>query len=299
MKFNSSVPLETRLWKRVIGQVLYRPTGLSSDKTVTFRFGLGGLPFFEGNTYHMHEFVRTSPPLTFDNATAAAATPTGKLCGMRSYLAAITSEAEQEHLEDAMMVSRRAVWQSGWIGAIVKQGQTFEWITPPQTAAPRFWQGNGATGVPYDAATGQLLASGNVSFFEFDQRPGVSGHRKRVLMQDRNGVPTKRFSYTNWSGGTDSDSCDSRLGVSTMQRAQRCEPLLTANGTAVAIHGHQGRDGTWVSTPRSAATCDATQNHSICGYYREFDSIGLPAGLLLGQKLTVNMERFREFCEAS
>jgi hypothetical protein len=67
----------------------------------------------------------------------------------------------------------------------------------------------------------------------------------------------------------------------------------------VAIHGHQGRDGTWVGMPRSAATCDATQNHSICGYYREFDSIDLPAGLLLGQKLTVNMERFREFCEAS
>ena len=146
MKFNSPFPLKTDLWKRVIGQVLYRPGGLSSDKTVTFRFGVGGLPFFEGNTYHMHDFVKPSVPLSFDNASIAAAAPSAQFCGMRSYLAAITSEAEQEHLEDVMKTSVSRVWQSGWIGGTVKQGQVFEWITPPQSTISQFWRGNGATG---------------------------------------------------------------------------------------------------------------------------------------------------------
>ena len=59
------------------------------------------------------------------------------------------------------------------------------------------------------------------------------------------------------------------------------------------------RDGTWVSIPGSTSVCDATESQSVCGYYREFDSIGLPPGTVLGKKLTVNMDRFREFCEGS
>lgn len=299
MKFNSPFPLKTDLWKRVIGQVLYRPGGLSSDKTVTFRFGVGGLPFFEGSTYHMHDFVKPSVPLPFDNASIAAAAPSAQFCGMRSYLAAITSEAEQEHLEDVMKTSVSRVWQSGWIGGTVKQGQVFEWITPPQSTISEFWRGNGATGLPYDGVTGQLSPASTISFLEFDHKPAVSGHRKRVVMQDRNGTPTARYRYTNWAAGTDTNTCDSRSGVSATQRAQLCEPRITANGTAVAIHGHLGREGTWVSMPGTTARCDPNQSHSTCGYYREFDSTGLPAGVILGEKLTVNMDRFREFCSGT
>ncbi len=115
-------------------------------------------------------------------------------------------------------------------------------------------------------------------------------------MQHSNGTPTARYRYTNWAGGTDTNTCDSRSGVSATQRAQLCEPRITANGAAVAIHGHLGREGTWVSMPGATAQCDPRQNHSTCGYYREFDSIGLPAGVILGEKLTVKMDRFREFC---
>ena len=89
------------------------------------------------------------------------------------------------------------------------------------------------------------------------------------------------------------------MGVSTAQRTQLCEPLITTDGAAVAIHAHQGRDGTWVSNPGNTAICDATQNHSVCGYYREFDTNGLPADMVLGERLTVNMDRFREFCAGS
>ena len=298
MKFISPYPLETRLWNRIISQTLYRPSGRSSDKTITFKFGVGGLPFFEGNSYRMHDFVETSPPLPFDNASAAATSSGGALCGMRSYIAAITSEAEQDHLEDVMVTGAAGAWQSGWIGGVIKQAQTFEWASPPQTPATPFWQGIGATGLPYYAVTGQLAAAADVTSFEFDQKPGVSGHRKRVLVR-REGTTATAYRYTNWAGGTDSVSCDSRMGVSTAQRTQLCEPLITTDGAAVAIHAHQGRDGTWVSNPGNTAICVATQNHSVCGYYWEFDTNGLPADMVLGERLTVNMDRFREFCEGS
>ena len=306
MKFSSPLPLETRLWNRVISQTLYRPKGhsqisdspQSSDATITFRFGVGGLPFFEGSNYFMHEFVETSPPLAFDNATVAAQTSTGSLCGMRSYLAAITSEAEQDHLEDVMISGSGGVWQSGWIAGVIKQGQTFEWVSPPQTSAMPIWQGTGVAGHPYDLVTGQRAPANAATSFEFDQKPGITGHRKRMLIR-REGAHSTRYRYTNWMGGTDTVSCDSRSGVSAAIRGQLCEPLMTANGTAIAIHGHMNRDGTWVSMPGGTTSCDSTQNHSVCGYYREFDTVGLPAGTVLGEKLTINMERFREFCKGS
>lgn len=306
MKFSSPLPLETRIWNRVISQTLYRPKGQSrisgspqsSDATITFRFGIGGLPFFEGVTYSLHEFVTASPPMNFDNATVAAQSSTGSPCGMRSYLAAITSEAEQDHLEDVMMSGSSGVWQSGWIGGVIRQGQTFAWEVPTQTTPMPIWQGTGVAGYPYDMMTGQRAPASAASSFEFDQKPGITGHRKRMLIR-REGANTTRYRYTNWMGGTDTESCDSRSGISAARRGQLCEPLVTANGTAIAVHGHMNRDGTWVSMPGSITTCDSSQNHSVCGYYREFDTVGLPAGTVLGQKLTVNMERFREFCQGS
>jgi len=155
-----------------------------------------------------------------------------------------------------------------------------------------------AAGYPYDMTTGQRAPLNAASSFEFDQKPEITGHRKRVLIR-REGAHTTRYRYTNWMGGTDTESCDSRSGISAARRGQLCEPLVTTNGTAIAIHGHMNRDGTWVSMPGSTASCDATQSHSVCGYYREFDAVGLPAGTVLGAKLRVDMERFREFCQAS
>ena len=42
-------------------------------------------------------------------------------------------------------------------------------------------------------------------------------------------------------------------------------------GEGVAIYGHMNREGTWFSVPNRAQKCDATREHSICGYYVEFE----------------------------
>ena len=296
LKFHSPQALETRLWNRVIGQVLYRPTGRSADATITFRMGLGGLPFFEVGKYRMYDFQAASAsPLAFDNATTLATSSGGAFCGMRSYLASITSEAEQEHLEDVMMTADTAGWQSGWIGATVNANQTFEWVSKPQAGLP-FWVGAGVTGRPYDIATGQPAPVNSASVFEYDQDPSRTGHRKRRLMQ--NDDPAAVYRYGNWAGGNDTTSCDTRSGVPAVQQAPVCEPLQVGDGTGVAIHGHMNGEGTWFGSPGATPVCDATRQHSICGYYREFDDIGLPASMSLARSITVNMDRFREFCLA-
>ena len=106
------------------------------------------------------------------------------------------------------------------------------------------------------------------------------------------------YRYTNWAGGNDAVSCDSKLGVPVSQQASLCEPRLSADGTGVAIQGHQGRDGTWSALPATTAVCDASLDQSICGYYREFEEAGLPASVTLAKSFTMNMGRFREFCLA-
>ena len=68
--------------------------------------------------------------------------------------------------------------------------------------------------------------------------------------------------------------------------------------TGVAFNGHMNREGTWFGSPGATPICDATRQHSICGYYREFDDIGLPASMSLARSITVNMDRVREFCLA-
>ena len=296
LKFQSPQALETRLWNRVIGQVLYRPTGRSADATITFRMGLGGLPFFEAGKYRMYDFqaASASPP-AFDNATTLATSSGGAFCGMRSYLASITSEAEQEHLEDVMMTADTAGWQSGWIGATVNANQTFEWVSTPQAGLP-FWVGAGVTGRPYDIATGQPAPVNSASVFEYDQDPSRTGYRKRRLMQ--NDDPAAVYRYGNWAGGNDTTSCDTRSGVPAVQQAPVCEPLQVGDGIGVAIHGHINGEGTWFGSPGATPVCDATRQHSICGYYREFDDVGLPASMSLARSITVNMDRFREFCLA-
>jgi len=57
LKFASTEPIEDKYWQRAMAMTLYRPTGRSSDATVTFNFGVGGLPYFKDNKYRYFRFV--------------------------------------------------------------------------------------------------------------------------------------------------------------------------------------------------------------------------------------------------
>lgn len=46
----------------------------------------------------------------------------------------------------------------------------------------------------------------------------------------------------------------------------------------------------------SSRQCDENQNHSICGFYREYDTGGEASSNSLAEQVTVDMSRLREFC---
>ena len=75
-------------------------------------------------------------------------------------------------------------------------------------------------------------------------------------------------------------------------------------GEGVAIYGHKDREGTWFSAPAEAQKCDATwehstREHSICGYYVEFEEPEGENPVKFAHQVTLDMGRFREFCQAA
>ena len=309
LKFNSDINLDTKVWARIMANTLYLPTGRASDATVTFNFGVGGLPFFKDGEYRMYDFAeRNTKPtpgakadsLDFDTAMQEARTYNTLFCGMRSHLATITSEDEQLHLEKVMKISSHAGWKSGWIGARVDAGGIFKWIDGAEDGQ-EFWIDNGISGFPYDELRGAFAYDGDgrpIDRFEIDRLPSFTGNHRQMKILP--GIHDRRFRYTNWGGGKerepwfpDTYSCD---GLSSSRDASKCEPVSIGSQTAVAIHGHRRRGGGWFTNPETTRHCDEAAQHSVCGYYREFDHVGKEADARIGAQVTLKMNRFREFC---
>ncbi len=83
------------------------------------------------------------------------------------------------------------------------------------------------------------------------------------------------FLFTNWAGEKEYSaerpeeySCDSQ---SPSIPVGKCQLSSGMPGKGVAIYGHRNREGTWFSVPTEAQKCDATREHSIFGYYVEFE----------------------------
>ena len=213
--------------------------------------------------------------VTFDLAVQLAHRRSDS-CGLDSHLATITTEDEFNHLEQAMMVRSVPGWQSGWIGAKVEQSGTFSWVTGPADERKPFWFGTGLQGLPYVRSTDPtVIQRGDYAgrtLFEYDPLPHFGGNRKRSLVQPRRN--NESFWFTNWAAGKESPSgyeCDP---ASNNAPPGGCQPATARFHDGVAIYGHQSRNGTWFSVPNETQRCDATREHSICGYYVEFTEPG-------------------------
>ena len=80
---------------------------------------------------------------------------------------------------------------------------------------------------------------------------------------------------------------------------RKCQPSSGMPGEGVAIYGQMNREGTWFSVPNRALKCDATREHSICGYYVEFEEPDGETPIKFAHQTTLDMGRFREFCQRS
>ena len=139
------------------------------------------------------------------------------------------------------------------------------------------------------------------TLFEYDTRPNYGGNRRRLLVQPNR--INQSFLFTNWAGGKEYSaedpeeySCDSQ---SQNIPVGKCQPSSGMPGEGVAIYGHKDREGTWFSVPAEAQKCDATREHSICGYYVEFEEPEGENPIKFAHQVTLDMGRFREFCQSS
>ena len=88
------------------------------------------------------------------------------------------------------------------------------------------------------------------------------------------------------------------VGATVVQQAPVCEPLQVGDGTGVAIHGHMNGEGTWFVSPGATPVCDASASaFRYAGIIGNLTT-GLPASMSLARSITVNIDRFREFCLA-
>jgi len=338
MKYASTVPIADRYWQRAMATTLYRPSGRSSDSTVTFSFGVGDLPLFQNGEYRFFRFVENNGSgdaganagrgegeggtgeggtgeggtneggtgeggavnaVTFNSAIGFAS-GRSDACGMQSFLATITTEEEHDHLAKVMMLQEIPGWRSGYIGAKATTYDTFDWVTGPAADRGTFWFGLGKSGLPYKVGDRERIDPAGRTLFEYDPRPEFSGNRLRLLVQ-----PTRNdsFLFTNWAGGKENTwgskeySCDSQDRNTPYDK---CQPSSGTPGEGVAIYGHKNREGTWFSVPSEAQKCDPTREHSICGYYVEFQEPETePDPLDFAHQITLDMGRFRDFCQAT
>ena len=220
-------------------------------------------------------------------------------CGLNTYLATITTEAEHNHLTKVMMVADTPGWQSGWIGGRVLQNNVFSWVTGPLAEQVPFWHGTGQSGRPYGTSNGQMSNTAGLSFFDYDPLPQFGGNRRQIIAQSTN----DSFRFANWAGGKEEQPTDTQKydcdTTNPRPPPGGCQPASSRTGDGVAIYGHKDRNGTWFSVPNVAQRCDPTAEHSICGYYVEFEE---PAGedpMKFAHQISLDMSKFREFCQSS
>ena len=299
LRFDNPDPLAPKVWNRIMSQAIYRPVGQSTPSTMAFTFSLGHLPFFEAGEFRYFDFVSVSPDEnSFESARGRAGNLDEGACGMRTYLATIQSRREQDHLVRVMQTSPGGAVRSGWIGANMNGASEISWVSDPDPAKNfTFWQGDGVDGLAYNAQSSSPVVPSARNLIEFDQAPNVWGHRKETLVQHTD--VTKRLHFSNWAGSTDVVNCSSSDGSHPQIRRQTCQPVDLADGNGVAVNGHRQRLGTWTTVPNSNRRCNENENHSICGYYREFDTGDEASSRALAERVTLDMSRFREFCLGS
>lgn len=103
---------------------------------------LGDLAFDTGTGFHFYDFYKaTKSPYGYSDAfTETAKLPDSK-CGLKPYVATITSAEEQDFIQQKMHYSSvHKGWESGWIGGSASSTNGWAWDSGPE-AGQKFWQG--------------------------------------------------------------------------------------------------------------------------------------------------------------
>ncbi|NCF49604.1 MAG: hypothetical protein GWP36_08880 [Bacteroidetes bacterium] len=286
--------MATSQWLRALKLALYHPKSSMINAKQKFLIGLGGLPFKQANGLHFYDFVdATSYPHRWGTAEQSAAVTNAKFCGMPSYLATITSEDENNHMERVFTLSH-GTWPDGWIGAWAQSNshiRDFQWRTGPEKGTI-FWYRSGVDGRAVTTTTpGIPVTPTEYVRLPFDPQPTnpASFWRRTIIDKQGRDLHYSNFSFGNITGN------GNNLGTFF------CEPVIYSGQNFLSIQGTQSKGGMWFTNPSSNRNpkCEAGYAHTrICGHYREFSGApSMDPTAVLAEEVTVDMERFTEFCE--
>jgi type II secretory pathway pseudopilin PulG len=307
LKTNDGSVLSPKLWRRTLRNTLFRPQSNSFNRTQKFTFGLGGAPFLKNGRFHFYDFVqsdgmkRSNPRDLHPYATAEqkAATPDPAFCGMTSHLATITSEQENIHLGRVTRAAWGGVMQSGWLGGYVEatdQNKNWKWRMGSDNGTV-FWQDKGQTGNAIIDMSDKTMAAPVYPHvmrkFGLDHLPRVrtNSYRRKIFANDGS-----ELRFTDFAFGYPGNNCNSS------HNSLVCEPYDRFSGNQyLSIQGDPVMGGLWYAFGargvRPYCSAGNWNNKKICGHYRELSGTPtLDPVAVLGESVTVDMQRFHEFC---
>lgn len=253
---------------------------------------LGDLAFDTGTGFHFYDFYKaTKSPYGYSDAfTETAKLPDSK-CGLKPYVATITSAEEQDFIQQKMHYSSvHKGWESGWIGGSASPTNGWAWDSGPE-AGQKFWQGG-----PFDYGIRKSddaeLRVTSVAPEQVD--PLYSTVPDRVAFRRKKNVwsnPLDEFHYNNFSYGLlGSDTCNDPKNLGY------CQPLQSRFQTRLGTVGGPGQ-GLWFAMSDNLYPCRGKWLFSICGHYFEWGGMSNDPDITIANRVAVDVATHREYCQ--
>lgn len=279
-------------WNRIFREITYLPrvNSYKSDRLVTF--SLGDLAFHNDQGFRFYDFHKsTKSPYKYADAVTETANLPDSKCGLKPYVATITSAKEQDFIQQKMHYSSvYSGWQSGWLGAIGNTEKIWSWDSGPEKGQ-KFWSG-GAFDMGFrksDDAKIRVITikpeQVNPLYSRVDDR--IAFRRKVDIWANQN----DEFHYTNFSFGI-----EGRLDCNNQTGHRYCQPWQRDGDNRLAAFGGYGQ-GLWFVARDGLYSCVGPTINSICGHYVEWGGHANDPDITIAQRTTIDVGKHREYCQ--
>ena len=272
---------EPTVWTRALQTVSMKQGGTKYNSKKKILFSLGYVPFETESGYHYYDF-RSIPNNTSKSWASSfndARSSSNNFCGLRGYLATITSQSENTFLSDRFLTSEGGL-PRGWIGGADNDTEgEWRWMDGPEQGV-KFYSGKTTTGKPVSTIGNDIPTTDfNRVFVDFDTT--ITDLRLQRTIPSDSSVQIRFHYWGVTSGGTP-------------------EPNDSGGEDYLQICGLPKGNGTW-NDLNGSNSCETNNQfndvYKVCGYYVEWG--GRPGetdpGLI--EKRVVDVGQVRDYCK--
>ena len=265
------------VWTRALQTVSMKQSGTKYNSKKKILFSLGYVPFETENGYHYYDFRTTSEgsSKSWTSSFNEARSTSNNFCGLRGYLATITSQAENAFLAERFLTSSGGL-PRGWIGGADNDTEgDWLWMDGPEQGV-KFYSGATSSGKPV-SVNGNVIPTSDFNRVIVDFDPSVTDLKlQRTIPSDSN-VQT-RFHY--FAENEPNNCC--------------------GNEDYLQICGLPQGNGVWndLTGSESCVTNDEFGDvYKVCGYYVEWGGRPGETDPSLVEKRVVDVGQVRDYCK--